>query len=423
MSMDFFNRMGERIERAWRAKNFDERVFAELAVAALNETRPSDYVTYRDVVTALLFGTLPPQPANLKFGEPPIFVFHHPKFYIEVLCWLDGTTAIHQHGFSGAFHVMAGSSVHSVYDFQLHERISSDFLLGDARFVSCELLRVGDVRKIEAGPCFIHALFHLDRPSISIVVRTHSEPEHHPQYEYFPPHVAVNPFDPNPIREQRQQLFTVLLNTDRDAFDQVVERTIAESELPAVYRLLNFVHFSAKTAPYVIDKEFLDRTVSAARGRFGHRVDRMMASIAVSTRISDLTEHRKKATSPELRFFLALLMNVPSRATIEELITLHMGENPIARMKQWLRDLEQVHPSGMISLLEVEVGGEGGGTCALRTLLGGTLGGMLDGMRGPALVRHLQSVLPAGLIDEIGGSIGDLETALAQGSLQGLFDR
>jgi hypothetical protein len=34
---------------------------------------------------------------------------------IEALFWVDGTTSIHQHSFSGAFQVLAGKSIHSRY--------------------------------------------------------------------------------------------------------------------------------------------------------------------------------------------------------------------------------------------------------------------------------------------------------------------
>ena len=50
-------------------------------------------------------------------------------------------------------------------------------------------------RKIGAGSKFIHALFHLDRPSISVVVRTRSEPDHPHQHTrgFQEPGVARKP--------------------------------------------------------------------------------------------------------------------------------------------------------------------------------------------------------------------------------------
>ena len=38
-----------------------------------------------------------------RFSNFPITVYNCPEFYIELLVWTTGTTAIHQHAFSGAF--------------------------------------------------------------------------------------------------------------------------------------------------------------------------------------------------------------------------------------------------------------------------------------------------------------------------------
>ena len=107
-----------------------------------------------------------------KFGQPAITVFRCEAFYIDVLFWVDGTTAIHQHRFSGAFHVMGGSSLQSRYRFTPKCAYSERLLYGTLDLLDVELLVKGDVRPIRAGAELVHALFHLDRPSVSVVVRT-----------------------------------------------------------------------------------------------------------------------------------------------------------------------------------------------------------------------------------------------------------
>ena len=116
--MEFFSCMGAHVERLWRAQNFDERAFPYIATTVLADSDPARHVTYTEVIDELLFkNNAPPQSADLSFGQPPITIYSHPRFYIEVLCWMDATTSIHQHAFSGAFHVMAGSSMHTRYTF------------------------------------------------------------------------------------------------------------------------------------------------------------------------------------------------------------------------------------------------------------------------------------------------------------------
>src|SRR5436190_12974294 len=117
--MQLFRDMGGWIQAGWRQRQFDERAFPEVAMAALEKFPPCELGTYSDVVRAWVFDAeLPINVSSKEFAQPGITVFSAERFYIEVLCWMDGTTAIHQHSFSGAFHVMAGSSIHSTYRFE-----------------------------------------------------------------------------------------------------------------------------------------------------------------------------------------------------------------------------------------------------------------------------------------------------------------
>src|SRR5215211_7153732 len=138
---------------------------------------------------------LPEQPdIQGAFGQPPITLFNGHRFYIDVYYWLDGTTAIHQHAFCGAFQVLQGSSILSQYDFFEKRRINPHFLTGDIRLRSVELLRGGDVRQILPSREYIHSLFHLERPSVTLIIRTRHSPSGAPQYSYLKPYFATDPY-------------------------------------------------------------------------------------------------------------------------------------------------------------------------------------------------------------------------------------
>ena len=184
--MKAFADLGDRIARRWREQSHDEDVFPDIAVETLTASRVLTELGGDDVVEwALSAPTLPPQNYT-GFGQPPVVLYRGHEFYIEALFWFDSTTAIHQHAFSGAFAVLGGSSVQTTYTFEQLERVNSHLLLGDLRFQTCEVLERGAVHAIEAGSPFIHALFHLDRPSVSIVVRTSAERQHNPQFSSPP---------------------------------------------------------------------------------------------------------------------------------------------------------------------------------------------------------------------------------------------
>src|SRR5690349_464094 len=115
----YFQHLGQSIERAWLTRSYDEEVFPSLVLDALEEHPPVEHVGVEDIVD-WMFSPLQEfrQPSQQKlFGEPPVMLFQGPRFYIEALFWLSGTTDIHEHGFSGAFTVLEGSSVHSHWRF------------------------------------------------------------------------------------------------------------------------------------------------------------------------------------------------------------------------------------------------------------------------------------------------------------------
>jgi hypothetical protein len=149
----YFERLGRLIEGRWSASYFDERTLPSIAVAALSEEPPHEFVSDEDIARwAIMAESLGRQPnADFNFGEPPLTVFAGRRFYIEALYWLDGTTSIHQHAFDGAFCVLGGGSVHSTYSFEERDRLSSRLILGDLLHQNSEILRPGSVRAINAG--------------------------------------------------------------------------------------------------------------------------------------------------------------------------------------------------------------------------------------------------------------------------------
>ncbi len=237
-----FDDLGDTVTRIWEENDYDEEAFADVATKALIESRILETVDPADVVDWLVSSPRIPEQKYREFGQPPINMYLGKNFLIEVLFWLDSTTAIHQHAFAGAFGVLAGSSVHSHYQFELMQSVSEQLMLGEVNFMSSELLKRGDVRTIHIGNRFIHALFHLDRPSLSVVVRTRSLAHHKPQYAYLKPWIAVDPFyKPEPFMTQIRVL-EALKRTDLKLYWQTAQTLVSNSDLWMSYIVLSSAH-------------------------------------------------------------------------------------------------------------------------------------------------------------------------------------
>ena len=148
--LNLVEEMGRYVDQKWQDMQRDERAFSELACNALGRFvgATSPRMSANDITQALTAATdISHRDHNSRtFGQPAIRLYSGRGFYIEALFWLDASTAIHQHAFSGAFQVIEGGSVHAVYEFEQQERINSHLLVGKLNLCKAEVLRPGDTR-------------------------------------------------------------------------------------------------------------------------------------------------------------------------------------------------------------------------------------------------------------------------------------
>jgi hypothetical protein len=333
--MDLFERMGRTLCQRWRERHHDRDAFPEIALQALKEARAHETVTPSALLRWVFEqDTLPPQAdIEARFGQPPITLFHDDMFSISALFWLDGTTTIHQHAFSGAFAVLDGSSVHAPYDFERSEQISDAVVRGKLEARGVELLTKGDAHAIHAGSRFVHALFHLDRPSVSLVIRTHDDGRAGPQYAYERSGLGIDPHFQPPTLKKALQCLRMLLKTNDSETLAIVREIVARADAHTAFHVLSVVDADAQAhlfteALAILDKR--DASLAAALGDavLGQREAREIISL------------RADIPDAELRYFLALLLNVQSRTAILQLVAARFGDVDLhARIDRWLREL------------------------------------------------------------------------------------
>ncbi len=326
--IDIFTRLGRDIDQRWRACGQVAAAFPGIARAALEAHDLPAAIDHVALVRQALRAPQWVPQFGSPFGQPPLNVFVGSGFFIEVLTWVESTTAIHQHNFCGAFQVLAGSSLHSAYTFTERERVGNRLLVGDTHFDGSEHLARGAVREIHSGDALIHALFHLDHPSASIVVRTVDDGTG-PQYLYAKPHIAYDPFwAPEPYTTQAR-LLNMLASIKDPGLPDALADVIRGSDAWSAYRTLEIANRHAHDA--------LDELIEVARRRHGAFVDAMRPSLDEARRQANIVLRRDRIRATEHRFFLALLLNLPDRASIFEAVRArHPGVEPA----QWI--VEQV---------------------------------------------------------------------------------
>jgi len=339
--MDFFRNLGLAIRDQWAKTDFDERAFPDIATAALVRRPPSDHVCLDDVVHWLrttpelvVQRSLEQRSLDHLFGQPPVTVFSDARFYIEVLFWVDGTTTIHQHGFSGAFQVMSGSSIEARYTFDLEHRFNCHLVAGKMSLEGTELLRTGDTRPILPGSSTIHSLFHLARPSISVVVRTYADADAGPQFNYRRAGIGWNPFyKPQPMVLQLKTL-DLLHTIEHTEFESIARDMVREADALSAYSLLE--HIALKMMPYERFVAFLD-TLSPRHPRI---VERMAQVAEEIVRESNIFRRRAGIRDADHRFFMALLLNLHDRPSILDMMRkAHPDRRATETIVSWVGEL------------------------------------------------------------------------------------
>lgn len=346
--MKLFKELGSAVEHRWRDRDYCDEDFPGIAEEALTENNLVGKLDPWDVIRWVNDTTELPEQPDLQgsFGQPPITVFNGHRFYIDVYYWLDGTTSIHQHAFCGAFQVFQGSSILSQYDFFEKRRINPHFLTGDIKLRNVELLRLGDVRRILPGKEYIHSLFHLERPSVTLIIRTRKSPTNSPQYNYYKPYLATDPFFISHILIKRLQSASLLLKMRHPEADALIINLLSRSDFQLTFSILDLVFghkdgdrleqaFGLKTS----EKRF-QSFVETARRRHGDLVDLLPPVFEELQRQQNLIHRRGQITGDEHRFFLALLLNVPDRIGILDLVrTRYPERNPVETVTDWLEEL------------------------------------------------------------------------------------
>ncbi|MEO8549292.1 MAG: hypothetical protein ABI678_04945 [Kofleriaceae bacterium] len=330
--MEAFNAIGTRLKSAWQREHFEETAFHELAVDALRTSDLAGQLSLRDVLDYVqTAGTLPTQ-ADFPFGKP-ITVFSDPKFYIDVLTWIDGTTAIHEHGFSGAFMVLEGSSLHARYRFESSRRYNPHLHLGRTSLRELELLRVGDVRPIQAGAESAHALFHLDRPSVSLVVRTPKSHEFSVQLQYLRSGIAYNPFHEDIQAQRLIRTLEIMRELDDPAFLDRTRRLMEERDAFTAFKIADYLSRKLDFEAY---RDFMTAKPHAHRELF----DALIPHIHDARREANLVERRHSVKEESHRFLLALLLNLRGTADILGMVAARCpSADPVNTIMTWISEL------------------------------------------------------------------------------------
>jgi hypothetical protein len=343
MLLNPFDTLGRDITATWQRHGFDAQSLVGVAVEALTRHDLPKHVSGLDIAKWISRTDTLPQQADLKsrFGQPPLTLFWHEHFRIEALHWTWGTPEIHEHSFSGAFCVLEGSSLQTRYTFETTKVIAEHMRLGHLTVESVALLSKGSVEPIASGARLIHSVFHLDTPSISIVVRTHRDVDAGPQFSYRAPHLAVDSFHTEAVARRRVQLAGFLKEWDAPHYKSFLLDSLEHADIYGTYLLLDHL--------WSVRDVHIAECVSTATARWGEDIDVLCRVLDERRRQQRIRLSRARITDSSHRFLLALLLSFTDGARILEAIAMKFPDrDPVALAATWIDEISATSDAGNV---------------------------------------------------------------------------
>ena len=203
-------RLGEEVETLWKKEGYAKEVFPRIASEILQKHRLHEQFSMETFLQSFSKRKALPRQLfpNNEFGQPPITLYWNDalNFLIDIYFWVTPESSIHSHGFRGAFTVLQGKSFHCEYDFLMKENDGQDVFIGDLLLKEATLLEKGAVQEVHQGLEYIHQVWHIAFPTVSLVIRTD---DLGPYHAFLKPHFAYRHLKPTPL--ETKQIDTLVM--------------------------------------------------------------------------------------------------------------------------------------------------------------------------------------------------------------------
>jgi hypothetical protein len=194
--IDSLRRLAARIDSEWKSAGSRVSAFPAIAARVLEVAQPHREYDLASLAEWTLTSRTFPQACN-PFGPlgPPAFtVWSDGRFFANVYAYTTPEVVIHDHDFAGAFINLSGTTIHATYEFPDAERVDPSVHVGELAVRDVEVVRAGDVRRIDPGRRFIHQVWHVDQPTVVLVIRTGPLPAPRRQFQYLRSGIAAEVF-------------------------------------------------------------------------------------------------------------------------------------------------------------------------------------------------------------------------------------
>lgn len=343
MLIDTTRQLGEEVEAAWLRADYEGDALAPIATSALerfalHEQFDLDQFTDWLSETEALAEQLDPRS---RFGAPAVTLWRNSRFLIDIYFWIDPETALHDHGFTGAFSNLAGESLHCVYSLNSVEEPAPGVILSRLDLQTVERLDKGSIRPILGGRKFVHRVWHISRPTVTVCVRTAGQDPRLGQYTYFYPRLGIEERrqqeEHDQLLQKRLQFLSFLASSADPGIERYVQKLIGGADARQALKLVLALHDNTEGG-ILEHLSLLDRLFDLLETRYGAWIGEFAASLEYRMRENRVKWHELRDV--DQRFLAAVLLTFNTRDDVIEAIRKYRGANqPIEWIIERLRGM------------------------------------------------------------------------------------
>ena len=185
---NFYNdiiKLANEIEKEWYKYQYSSDEFYKIVWELSNKFDLSMLGDIKNQLQLLEHPSVRIQQHHSTFSDFHFQIFNNGRFLIEVLNWLGSHIDVHDHDFSGVQFQLKGNSLNVIYDFSCKKSYGA-INFGELKIRKVNIWKEGSRSIVRNGSQDPHAVFHLSRPTTSLLIRTVPTPRYGSQLNYFP---------------------------------------------------------------------------------------------------------------------------------------------------------------------------------------------------------------------------------------------
>jgi hypothetical protein len=201
-------------------------------------------------------------------------------------------------------------------------------MLSSLDLQTVERLDKGSIRPILGGRKFVHRVWHISRPTVTMCVRTAGGEPKLGQYTYFYPRVGVEERrkqeEQDELLQRRLKFLAFLASTGGAYLEHYVENLIKNADARQAIKFVLALNNNSETS-ILEHLALLDRLLDLLEGKYGAWVGEFAESLEYQMRENRV--NWRELRDLDQRFLAAVLLTFSNRAEVIEAVREFRGAN------------------------------------------------------------------------------------------------